>query len=255
MVNQKHFSIKQMAQAASISVRTLHYYDQIGLLKSHRKPHNNYRYYPVESLLRLQQIRFYKELGFELSRIKDILDQPGFDYQQALTTHREALMNKVEQTKKLVQTIDRTLAQLKGEVNMAENEYFIGFSDEQQAAYEKEAAERWDPVVVKESNRRWKSLSKQEQQDLMKNGERITLALRDLMSEDPGTEKVQSLVDEWKKHIDFFYDCTPEILLGLAQNYMNDPRFHEFYSRIDPGLPQFFYDATKIYCSRRGVTE
>ena len=255
MVNQMQYSIKEMALAANISVRTLHYYDQIGLLKSHRQPHNNYRWYPVESLLRLQQIRFYKELGFELTRIKDILDQPGFNYEEALADHREALMNKVELTKQLVQTIDRTLAQLKGEVNMSENEFFVGFSDEQQAAYEKEAAERWDPVVVKESNRRFKSLSKQDQQDLMKNGERITLAIRDLMAEDPGSENVQALVGEWKKQIDFFYDCTPEILLALAQNYMNDPRFHDFYARIDPGLPEFFYNATKIYCSRKGVTE
>ena len=255
MVNQKHYSIKQLAQAANISVRALHYYDQIGLLKSNRQPHNNYRYYTVESLFQLQQIRFYKELGFELTRIKDILDQPDFDYHKALAAHRKALMNKVEQTKQLVQTIDRTLAQLKGEAYMAENEYFIGFSDEQQAAYEKEVAERWDPVVVKESNRRWKSLSKQEQYDLMKNGEHITLALRDLISEDPASEKVQALLEEWKKHIDFFYDCTPEILLALAQNYKNDPRFHDFYARIDPGLPQFFYDATRIYCLRRGVTE
>lgn len=164
-------------------------------------------------------------------------------------------MIKVEQTKILVQTIDRTLEKLKGEVNMSENEYFVGFSDEQQAAYEKEAAEKWDPVVVKESNRRWKSLSKPEQQGLMKNGERITIALRDQMAEDPGSEKVQSLVDEWKKHIDFFYDCTPEILLALAHNYMEDPRFFAFYARIDPGLPQFFYDAIRIYCSRRGRTE
>lgn len=81
-------------------------------------------------MLRLQQIRFYKELGFELTRIKEILDKPGFDYQDALSAHREALMNTVEQTKQLVQTIDRTLAQLRGEVNMSENEYFVGFSDE-----------------------------------------------------------------------------------------------------------------------------
>lgn len=148
MVNQKQYSIKELAQAARISSRTLHDYEHIGLLKSGRQPHNNYRYYAIESLLRLQQIRFYKELGFELSRIKEILDQPGFDYQQALTTHRKSLMIKVEQTKKLVHTIDQTLEKLKGEVNISENEYFVGFSDEQQATYEKEAAERWDPVVV-----------------------------------------------------------------------------------------------------------
>lgn len=109
--------------------------------------------------------------------------------------------------------------------------------------------------MVKESNRRWKSLSKQEQQDLMKNGERITLAISDLMTEDPGSEKVQSLMEEWKQHIDLFYYCTPGILLALGQNYKNEPRFNDFYACIDPDLPQFFYKAIRVYCAERGVPE
>lgn len=255
MVNQKQFSIRELARAAKVSVRTLHYYDQIGLLQSKRHLHNNYRFYNDDSLLRLQQIRFYKELGFDLSKIRNILDEPEFAYLSALVAHREALKTKMAQTQQLIQTIDKTIEQLKGVRDMSDNEYFTGFSEEQQEAYEKEAAERWDPVVVKESNRRWKALSSQKQKDLMKDGERITLGIRNLMNEDPASAPVQDLVDQWKKHIDFFYDCTPEILLGLGQMYMNDQRFYDFYARIDPSLPQFFYKAIKVYCAQRGVTE
>lgn len=255
MVNQQQLSIRQLARLAKVSVRTLQYYDQTGLLKPQRQEENNYRLYDSQTVLRLQQILFYKELGFDLKSIKLILDHPGFEYQEALLSHREALLKKVEQTKQLIQTIDRTLDQMKGKIKMTENDYFVGFSDEQQAEYERQAAERWDPVVVKESNRRWKVLSDIEKQDLMKSGERITLALRDAMSEGPGSEKVQKLVEEWQKHINFFYDCTPQILLGLGHAYLEDPQFSAFYTRMDPVLPKFFFEAIRIYCKRQGITD
>lgn len=255
MVNLQGLSIKQLARLAKVSVRTLQYYDQTGLLKPQRQNENNYRLYDSQTVLRLQQILFYKELGFDLKSIKLILDHPGFAYQEALLSHREALMKKVEQTKQLIHTIDRTLDQMKGKIKMADNEYFVGFSDAQQAEYERQAAERWDPVVVKESNRRWKALSDIEKQELMKNGERITLALRDVMSDEPGSEKVQKLIKEWQAHINFFYNCTPQILLGLGHAYQEDPQFSAFYTRVDPGLPKFFFDAIRIYCERQGVTD
>jgi DNA-binding transcriptional MerR regulator len=255
MVKQQQFTIKQLARLAEVSVRTLHYYDQLGLLKPQRQKKNNYRLYGEAAIPQLQQILFYKELGFDLKSIKLILDEPGFDYQQALVTHKAALIDKVERTKLLIQTIDRTLDQMKGKIIMTENEYFVGFSDEQQAEYEKQASERWDPVVVKESNRRWKALSDIEKQGLMKNGERITLSLRDAMSEEPGSENVQKLVEEWQGHIIFFYKYTPQILLGLGHAYLEDPQFSAFYTRVDPKLPKFFFDAIRIYCERKGVTD
>jgi len=255
MINQQQLSIRQLARLAKVSVRTLHYYDEIRLLTPPRQKGNNYRCYDTSDLLRLQQILFYKEMGFELESIKNILDDPEFDYQASLLQHRGALNSKLIQTQQLISTIDRTLDQMKGKSTMSNNDYFTGFSEEQQAKYEKEASEQWGPEIVSESNRRWKSLSAKEREQFFKNGELITLSLRDAMKEAPSSPKVQAIVKEWQEYINFFYDCTPEILLGLGHMYVEDPRFRAFYERIDPKLPQFFYDAIKIFCSKLGVTD
>jgi DNA-binding transcriptional MerR regulator len=255
MVNQKQIGIRQLARSANISVRTLHHYDQIGLLVPHRRAGNNYRLYDQSAIYRLQQILFYKEMGFDLGSIKNILDDPDFDFQKALQQHRLALQAKLEGTKQLIQTIDDTLDQMKGKRKMNDNEYFTGFSDEQQAIYEKEAGERWGTDIVKESNRRWKSLTPSEKEKHLKKGEEITLALRDAIGEKPASAKVQSLINDWRQYINFFYDCTPQILLGLGHVYIEDPRFRAFYEKVDPDLPQFFYEAIKIYCEKHGVKD
>ncbi len=255
MVDQKQISIRQLARSANISVRTLHHYDKIGLLVPPRQAGNNYRFYDQSAIYRLQQILFYKEMGFDLDSIKNILDNPDFDYQDALQQHHLALHSKLESTKQLIQTIEDTLDQMKGKRKMNDNEYFTGFSDEQQAIYEKEAAERWGADIVRESNKRWKSLTPVEKEKFLKKGEEITLALRDALSENPDSAKVQSLVDDWRQYINFFYNCTPQILLGLGHTYMDDPRFRAFYEKVDPDLPLFFFDAIKIYCEKLGVTD
>ncbi len=251
MVNQQQsLSIRQLAQAARVSVRTLHYYDQIGLLTPARQEGNNYRTYDNTAILRLQQILFYKEMGFELEKIKAILDNPNFDFLAALTQHRQAVQGKLEQMRTLLATIEKTIEQIKGNRTMTHSEYFNGISDEQQAAYEKEAAKKWGPEIVKESNRRYKALSTAERNQLMHNGERITLALRDAMGQGPASPAVQELVRQWQEYINFFYDCTPEILSGLGQMYVEDPRFRSFYEKIAPGLAEFFSEAIHIYCTK-----
>ena len=255
MVNQQSLTIRQLARLAKVSVRTLHHYDQIGLLTPPRQEGNNYRIYDTSALLQLQQILFYKEMGFDLERIKKILDTPGFDYQAALIEHRINLQKKLSEIAQLIETIELTLEQLKGQRNMETNEYFKGFSDEQQAKYEKEAAEKWGPEIVNESNNRWKSLNKQEREDFFKKGERITLSLRDAMKEDPSSDQVQAIVKEWQEYINFFYDCTPQILLGLGRMYTEDSRFRAFYEKVDPRLPDFFFKAIQVYCRQFGVEE
>ncbi len=253
MVNQQHLSIKQLSHLAGVSVRTLHFYDQIGLLIPQRIKENNYRFYTRDALLRLQQILFYRELEFSLEQIAGILNDPGFDLVYALESHREALNGKVTRLNTLLATIDNTINDLKGKNEMAQTQYFKGFSEEQQAEYEKEAAERWDPEVVHESNRRWRNLSKNEKDALMARGKSAVLALRDAMPKGPGSTEAQQAVADWQKHISFFYECTDEILLGLGTMYMQDERFKAFYDRIDPGLAEFKSKAIKIYCAARGV--
>lgn len=244
-----------MARLARVSVRTLHYYDQIGLLKPPRKEENDYRLYNSASLIRLQQILFYKELGFALKDIKSILDQPGFDYLSALENHKQVLLARIDQTHRLIETVDKTMKHLKGQISMSNNEYFTGFSEEQQAKYEKEAADKWGPEIVRDSNKKWASLSRQEKQKFFSNGERITLALRDSLDENPSSPRVQVLVKEWREYINFFYDCTPQILLGLGRMYTEDSRFRAFYEKVDPRLPDFFFKAIQVYCRQFGVEE
>jgi MerR family transcriptional regulator, thiopeptide resistance regulator len=255
MVKQERLSIKQLSTLAGVSVRTLHFYDQIGLLIPQRERENNYRFYTRESLLKLQQILFYREMEFSLEQISGILDQPGFDLVKALENHREALKGKAKRLNTLLETIDNTISNLKGQKDMTQNQYFKGFSDELQAEYEKEAAEKWDPEMVHESNRRWKSLNQDEKDLLMKRGEGIMLALRDAMPKGPASAEAQKAIADWKDQINFFYDCSDEMLLGLGKMYIEDPRFKSTYNRIDPKLAEFKFEAIKVYCAARGVTE
>jgi DNA-binding transcriptional MerR regulator len=254
MVNQERLSIKQLSNLAGVSVRTLHFYDQIGLLIPKRVKENNYRFYTQESLLKLQQILFYREMEFSLDQIAGILNQPEFDLINALEEHRNALKSKANRLNTLLETVDNTISNLKGQKDMTQPQYFKGFSDEQQAEYEKEAAQKWDPEMVRESNRRYKNLSQTEKDELAARREHITLAIRDAMPKGINAPEVQALVGDWQKHICFFYDCTDEILLGLGSMYLDDPRFKAFYDRIDPKLAEFFSAAIKMYCAQRGVT-
>lgn len=255
MVNQEQYSIKQLAKMASVSVRTLHYYDQIGLLKPQRNLANNYRHYGKEALLRLQQILFYKEMDFPLEQICAILNDPDFDLVQALESHSKALTAKSNRLQTLIATVDATIDNLKGKNNMTQNDYFKGFSEAEQAEYEKQAAEKWDPATVHESNRKWRSMSKAEQDALLAKGERITLAIKEAMPSGTGDAKVQALVGEWHEYIGNFYPCSLEILSGLGKAYAEQPEFRAFYTRIHPDMPDFLCKAIQIYCKERGLTE
>jgi DNA-binding transcriptional MerR regulator len=255
MVNHEQLSIKQLSRLAGVSVRTLHFYDQIGLLTPQRFSENNYRFYTQESLLRLQQILFYREMEFSLEQIGSILSQSDFDLVTALESHREALKGRAKRLNTLLETIDNTISNLKGQKEMAQTQYFKGFSDKQQAEYEKEAAGLWDPEVVHESNRRFRQMNQSEKDALMSKGEHITLATRDAMPKGVNSPEVQQLVGEWQQHIGSFYDCTDEILLGLGRMYVEDSRFKAFYDRIHPDLAEFLYGAIKVYCAARGVKE
>jgi DNA-binding transcriptional MerR regulator len=126
------YTVKQLADLAEVSGRTLHYYDEIGLLKPSAVGANNYRYYDDDALFRLQQILFFREMGLELQQIKAILDDPGFDRVTALQTHRQQLQTKIERLQTLIQTVDSTIMHLMGEVNMSKKKIFQGFSTEKQ---------------------------------------------------------------------------------------------------------------------------
>src|ERR1043165_9027093 len=137
------YTVKQVARMSGVSVRTLHFYDEVGLLKPARVGANGYRFYNEPQLLTLQQILFYRELGFELKQIKRILGRPDFDRIAALESHRKILRKNLTRTKKLIQTIDQTTEHLKGKKKMKTQEMFAGFNAEQQARHEKYLIDRF----------------------------------------------------------------------------------------------------------------
>ena len=152
------YTVKQLSSLAGVSVRTLHFYDEIGLLAPTRVGDNGYRYYGEPAVLRLQQILLYKELGLSLDAIADVIDQPDFEGVRALESHRQALTRRLSRLRRLMATVDRTLAHLQGDTTMDTKELFTGFSDDEQAKFEQEAEALWGKSV-RESSRKWKATS------------------------------------------------------------------------------------------------
>jgi DNA-binding transcriptional MerR regulator/quercetin dioxygenase-like cupin family protein len=122
------YTVKQVAAMSRVSVRTLHFYDETGLLKPAYCGANGYRFYEEPQLLTLQQILFYRELGFELKGIKRILGRADFEKVAALQSHRKVLQKNLSQTRSLIETIDKTIKHLKGTKKMQSEEMFVGFS-------------------------------------------------------------------------------------------------------------------------------
>src|SRR5215470_3094566 len=122
------YTVKQVARMSGVSVRTLHFYDEVGLLKPAYCGENGYRFYEEPQLLTLQQILFYRELGFELKQIKQILGRADFEKLAALESHRKILQKSFTRTRTLVETIDKTIQHLKGTRTMKSEEMFTGFS-------------------------------------------------------------------------------------------------------------------------------
>lgn len=244
------YTVHQLATHAGISVRTLHHYDAIGLLKPARRG-NGYREYGQEEVLRLQQILFFRELGFKLEDIRDILYRPDFDVLKALEGHRLLLQKRSERLSRLLETVDRTITTLRGETDMEIKEYYKGFSDEQVEEYRKEVRESWGADTLNESEYRVKAMGKEKFDEVQANGQRIFQAIADNMDKGPGSDVVQGLVAEWREWLEHFSHYTDEMVFGLGRSYSRDSRFAAYYHKIHTDLPEFFTKAIEAYCSKK----
>jgi DNA-binding transcriptional MerR regulator len=245
------FTVKQLSKLAGVTPRTLHHYDSIGLLKPSRIGENGYRYYGEESLLRLQQILFYKELDLPLDEIRKIMGRHDFDLLPALESHKTELHKRIERLQRLVHTVDNTISHLKGRTTMSKKQLFQAFSDEQQAEYEKEIAEKYDPVTIKESQRKWKSYTAADKQRIGEEGNAITEALLNSMSKGPASPEAQAAMERWRQYIGYFWVPNDEQFAGLIDLYNDDPRFKANFDKVDPGLAAFMKEAVVIYMNNR----
>jgi DNA-binding transcriptional MerR regulator len=244
------FTVKQLSRLAGVTPRTLHYYDQIGLLKPTQLGENGYRYYGDESLLRLQQILIYRELDLPLEQIKKILDRRDFDVLNALEGHREQLQDRIRRLERVVSTVNHTITYLRGETIMNQKQLFEPFNEEQQAEYEKEAMQMYDPAIVKASNKKWKNYTPAEKQRIADEGNAVYLGFLQAMPLGAASPEAQACVERWRRHMDYFWMPNEAQLLGLAEGYNSDPRFKANFDKIDPDLAGFVLDAVKIYVKK-----
>lgn len=248
MVTETRFTVKEIAEMAGVSARTLHYYDEIGLLEPSRNPDNGYRLYTRAEALRLQQILFLRELGLSLDEIHAVLDRPDFDLLNALESHREALLERQERLDGLIETVERTIVHLQGGIDMDVKDMLTGFSEEKQKEYEEEIRQKYGEKEVNESVRRWGSYSEAKKQQIMEEGGAIYTALAEAMPNGPASPQAQELIARWHQHLRNFYEPTPEILLGLGEMYPEHPDFAAFFERIHPDLAGFMREAIRCYC-------
>jgi len=250
------YTIKKLAQLAGITTRTLRYYDQIGLLKPARINSSGYRIYRTGEVDTLQQLMFYREMGFGLNDIKQILCSSGFDSLNALREHRDKLLLRKAQIDALLANVEKSIASREGDITMTDQEKFAGFKkklvENNETRYGEEIREKYGEEAVAASNQKVLNMSAQQYQEV----ERLAAAIKQnlheaMLSGDPGNEQAQKAADLHRQWLLCFWDkYTAEAHRGLAQMYVDDERFCAYYDQEQPGTAAFFKEAIFVYTNK-----
>jgi MerR family transcriptional regulator, thiopeptide resistance regulator len=248
------YTVKKLAAMSGVSVRALHFYDEVGLLKPAYVGANGYRFYEEAQLLTLQQILFYRELGFELKQIKRILGRSDFDKIAALESHRKVLRKNVARTRKLIVTIDKTIEHLKGTKKMKSQEMFVGFDPKQQAKHEQYLIDRYGEGMkegIAQSNQKVKNWTKANWE---KSGAAFNEICKDLVTlmgqQSPcDSSEVQEVIRRHHQWLKQFWTPTRESYAGHSQLIL-DSDLRKAYEAHHPQLPEFLAAAIKMFAER-----
>ncbi|EGD48695.1 transcriptional regulator, MerR family [Ruminiclostridium papyrosolvens DSM 2782] len=252
------YTIKKLAQIAGVSTRTLRYYDEIGILKPARINSSGYRIYGQKETDRLQNILFYRELGVELDKIGEFVNDPAYDCISALQNHRGKLLEKKNQLEQLIKTIDKTIAANEGRTEMTDKEKFEGFKqnilNENDRKYGEEIREKYGEEFVNKSYDKFKGMSEEQYKEF----EELTALVRETLNlafetGDPAGELAQKAADLHRQWLSFSWPrYSGEAHAGLAQMYVDDERFRAYYDREQPGMAEFLRDAILVYTGKKG---
>ncbi len=245
------YTVKDLARLAGITPRTLHYYDEIGLLKPSQVGDNGYRYYGEESLLRLQQILLYRQLELPLEEIKKLMGRRDFDILNALEAHKLAIQKKRDQLQEVENTVDKTIEYMKGKQKMDNQQLFKGLSKEQEEAYAKEAEQMYDPETVRASNKRWQGYSEEKKAQILKESGQIYEDMAAAIPQGPASAAAQACVERWRKNMGNFWTPNLDQLVELTELYNQDDRFKANFDKVDVHLAEFFREAVKTYVANQ----
>jgi DNA-binding transcriptional MerR regulator len=247
-------TVGEVARLAGVSVRTLHHYDETGLLIPSERSEAGYRLYSDDDLARLQQVLFYRELGFGLDEIRDLMSDPAFDRREALLAQRELIAAQLHRHEAMIRLIDKTLAFSEGGIRMTKEEMFEVFGDFDPSEHEDEVKERWgDTDAYKESARRTARYTKADWERFKAESEEITGSIAALMDRGIPADAPEAMdaVDRARLQIDtWFYPCSREMHAELGKMYVADPRFTATYENVREGMAQYVCDAIQANLAR-----
>ncbi|WP_030709462.1 MerR family transcriptional regulator [Streptomyces sp. NRRL F-2580] len=241
------YSVGQVAGFAGVTVRTLHHYDEIGLLSPSGRSHAGHRRYDDADLDRLQRILFYRELGFPLDEVAVLLDDPESDPREHLRRQYALLTDRIARLQQMAKAVEHAMEAKKMGINLTPEERFEVFGDKDPEQYAQEAEQRWGGTdAYAESQRRVATYTKEDwrriQDEVAEWGARYA-ALMDA-GESADGEAAMDLAEEHRRHIStWYYDCSYEIHTGLGEMYVADERFKEYYDSMKPGLAEHLREA------------
>lgn len=248
-------TVNKLAKISGVSIRTLHWYDKIGLLKPAFYEANGYRYYEEEQLLQLQQILFFRELGFSLKDIQKMLMSNEFDKIKALNAHKQVLQGNIDRMHQLTNTIDKTTLHLRGTQDMTDKEIYSGFDNNKQNNYEKFVFNYDGSVaqdIIKEAFLKHgepQELSEKELAELDVENNRIYRGISDCI--DRGitqrADEVQNLIKQHIQMMQRFYVINKDVYLAYAQLYCEQADFRKFFDGINPKLADYIAEAMRYY--------
>lgn len=259
-----NYTVNKLANLSGVSVRTLRFYDEIGLLKPAFIAENNYRYYGQEQLLQLQQILFFRELGFELKQIQQIVQASDFDQMQALQSHKVILQKNINRMQQLIKTVDITINHLQGITDMKDTELFKGF-DLQQYLEKKPG---YDKYVIEQGWATKEQLEKHDAQMTDNDWQKAKHSMdelaklwlsaieKKLVVQDPEVQQLTQQLYDWIKGA---WSASPsnakgpdkEQFIGLGQMYCENPDFRKMWDAYNPKLAQYLADAMKVYADNK----
>jgi len=247
-------TVKKVAAMSGVSVRTLHFYDDVGLLKPAYVGANGYRHYEEAQLLMLQQILFYRKLGFELKQIKRILSRPDFDKVAALESHRKVLRKNLAETRRLIQTIDETIEHLKGKKKMKSQKLFKGFDPVQQARHEQTLIDRFGEGMrerIEQSKRKVQHWTKADWEKSGRDFAAICQELARLMDQRlaEDSREVQAVVRRHYEWLKQFWTPNRQSYAGHSR-MIEDSELGKAYEPYHPQLPKFIAAAIRTFAEK-----
>lgn len=249
------YSVGRVAALAGVTVRTLHHYEEVGLLlPGGRRSVAGYRIYEEADLERLQRILFYRELGFTLKEIATIVDDPSTDAAEHLRRQRKLLTERIKRLSAMVDAIDYEMEARAMEIPLTPEERLEVFGEFRPEDHAEEAEQRWGHTeTYRQSQRRVAAYKKEDWQRLKAEEKevRARLAAAFEAGQAPESEEAMAAAEAHRGLISrWFYDCTYEIHRGLTDMYVSDERFRAQYDATAPGLAGFIREAAHANARR-----